>query len=524
MLGTRIKRVKQMEPIMKSPVSSAGDQKYDTDIVIAGGGLSGLSAALTAVESGVKAIVLEKLHFLGGAGLFPEGSLGIGTRYQKDNGIQTTTDKVFAKVVEFHHWRCNASVIRTLLDESGKTIDWLTDHGVKITGIRTLFPPEKSLQVWHIFEGHGARLVKIMSENIKRKGGLILTKTPVRELLVNDERGVIGIVAKNAKGETVTVTAKAVIIATGGFASNKEMLKKYVPDVSTPGMAKLMYRGPEVDGRTGDGINLALTANAALAGMGTLAGNSPYLDNEPAIRQFRGPDYLKQMRCALIQPFLWVNKHGDRFYNESFGSIFSDVYNAMTYNGGLIWSIFDDNMKKHMVENGPLIPFNVIVVPGQKMTALDKGIQEGIESGFAFKADTIEELGNKIQIKPGKLRETIEKVNRYADQKNDPDFNRKPEHLVKFDTKNGPYYALKGLRAFYLTLGGVKVNTNMQALDGNEEIIPGLYVTGQDIGGLYDSTYDLLAEGSASSFALSSGRIAVRSIIQINLGRTINGV
>ena len=158
------------------------------------------------------------------------------------------------------------------------------------------------------------------------------------------------------------------------------------------------------------------------------------------------------------------------------------------------------------------------------MTALAKGIQEGIESGFAFKADTIEELGNKIQINPGKLRKTIEKVNRYADQKNDPDFNRKPEHLVKFDTKNGPYYALKGLRAFFLTLGGVKVNTNMQALDGNEEIIPGLYVTGQDIGGLYDSTYDLLAEGSASSFALSSGRIAVRSIIQINLGRTINGV
>jgi len=120
-----------MESIIKSPVLFAANQKYDTDIVIAGGGLSGLSAALTAAESGVKAIVLEKMHFLGGAGLFPEGSLGIGTRYQKENGIQTTTDKVFAKVMEFHHWRCNASVIRTLLNESGNTIDWLTDHGVK---------------------------------------------------------------------------------------------------------------------------------------------------------------------------------------------------------------------------------------------------------------------------------------------------------------------------------------------------------------------------------------------------------
>ena len=158
------------------------------------------------------------------------------------------------------------------------------------------------------------------------------------------------------------------------------------------------------------------------------------------------------------------------------------------------------------------------------MTALDEGIQKGVESGFAFKADTIEELAIKISIKPEKLRETIIKVNRYADQKSDPEFSRKPEHLIKFDTKNGPYYALKGLRAFFLTLGGVKVNVNMQALDENEEVIPGLYVAGQDIGGLYDSTYDLIAEGSASSFALSSGRIAVRRIVQKELGRTSHGV
>jgi fumarate reductase flavoprotein subunit len=497
---------------MKPPELSVEDTTYQTDIVIVGAGLSGLSAALTAAESGLKTIVLEKMDIIGGAGLFPEGSLGIGSRYQQEHGIKTTTAEVFARVMEFHHWRCNASVIRRLLNESGSTIDWIMDYGVKIKGIRTMFPPEKSLQTWHIYEGSGTRLVKVMSENITKKGGVILTKTPVGKLLVNDDGGVVGVVAKDDADKTIAVTAKAVIIATGGFVSNREMLEKYVPDVSAPGMEKLMYRGPDADGRTGDGINLALSANAALAGMGTLAGNSPYLDNEPAIRQFRGPDHMKQMRCALSQPFLWVNRLGDRFYNESFGSVFSDVYNAMTSNGGLLWSIFDANMQKYMVENGPLTPFNDIVVPGQKMTALDDGIQKGIELGFAFKADTIEELAIKIDIKPEKLRKTIEKINRYVDQKHDPDFSRKPDHLIKFDTESGPYFALKGLRAFFLTLGGVKVNSNMQALDGNEEVIPGLYVTGQDMGGLYDSTYDLLAEGSASSFALSSGRIAVRSI------------
>ncbi len=500
------------------------DRKLHTDIIIAGGGLSGLSAALTAAESGINAIVLEKMQFLGGAGLFPEGSLGIGTRFQKENGIDTTTEKVFAKAMEFHHWRCNASVIRTLLNESGKTIDWLESHGVEIEGIRTLFQPEVSLQVWHIFKGSGARVVKLLSEGIKKRGGLILTKTPIKELVINGEGVVTGVVAEDDKGETFSIDAKAVIIATGGFPSNKKMLKKYVPDVSAPGMAKLMYRGPAIDGRTGDGITVALKADAALAGMQAIAGNSPYLDNEPAIRQFRGPDHMKQTRCALSQPFLWVNKHGDRFYNETLGSVFSDVYNAMTSNGGLMWSIFDENMRKYMVENGPLTPFNAIVVPGQKMTALDRGIQDGIDLGFAFKANTIEELAKKINIKPEKLLATIEKINRYSENKNDPDFSRKPEHLIKFDIENGPYYALKGLRAFFLTLGGIKINTTMQALNTNEQVIPGLYVAGQDMGGLYDSTYDLLAEGSASSFALSSGRIAVRSIIQKELARTSNSI
>ena len=251
-------------------------QEFNADIIVIGGGLSGLAAALTAAENGLKVIVLEKMNFIGGAGLFPEGSLGIGTRYQKENCVETTVDKVFIKAMEFHHWRCNASVVRTLLEESGKTIDWLEGHGVEIEGIRTMFPPEISLQVWHIFKGSGTRVVKKMSEGIRKRGGMIITKTPVKHL-IKDDRGVVsGVEAENSEGKAFLVMARAFIIATGGFPSNSEMLKKYVPDVSTPGMAKLMYRGPVIDGRTGDGINLALEANASLIGMQTIAGNSSF--------------------------------------------------------------------------------------------------------------------------------------------------------------------------------------------------------------------------------------------------------
>jgi fumarate reductase flavoprotein subunit len=492
-----------------------------TEVVVVGGGLSGLAAALTAAENGVKVVLLEKLRFPGGAGIWPEGSLGIGTRYQRENGISTTVEQVFSKVMEFHHWRCNAGVIRTLLNESGNTIDWLEEHGAEIHGIKTVFPPEKSLQTWHIFEGHGARVVKIMAAALEERGGTLLTSSPVDRLLFDEAGRIIGVEGTTADGTAIVVEAEAVVLATGGFAANKEMLKEFVPDVSSPGMAKLMCRGPVIDGRTGDGINLALSANAALAGMQTLAGNSPYLDYEPAIRQFSGPDHLKQVRCALVQPFLWINNLGERFYNESYGSVFSDVYNAMTSNGGLMWSIFDQKMYESMVEHGPIIPFNAIVVPGQKMTGLAKGIQMGLDAGFAFTADTLEGLAAKIDIEPEKLRGEVEKINRFAAQGRDPEYNRNPEHLIPFDLHQGPYYALKGLRAFFLTLGGVRINENMQAVDRDGQIIQGLYVTGQDMGGLYDTTYDLLAEGSASSFALSSGRIAVKHIIRDRLGRAL---
>lgn len=497
-------------------------EELDADIVIVGGGLSGLSAGLAALENGAKKVVIfEKLPGVGGAGNFPEGSLAAGeTKFKKANGLPfKSAEEVFAKGIEFHHWRANASLLRTLVYGSAKTIDWVGDHGVEFRGIRTMYPPEKSLGTWQLYKGGAAHVVHTFYKAILKQGGVIYTETPVKKLLTDGKGKVTGVVAER-EWDGKVFTAKAtggVILATGGFESNKEMLKKYVTDINSEGMlAGVLYRGPLIDGRMGDGINMAAELGAKLDGMATLAGNSPYLDDDPPIYQFNGPDHLKQMRTALSQPFLWINKSGNRFYNESLGSAFTDVYNAMTSNGGLMYSIFDDKMKNRMVSEGPYTPFNAIVVVGQKMTALPEGLEIGYKKGYAFKADTLEELATKIGVKPEALKATVQKVNQYAEQKNDPEWGRKPEHLFKFESK-GPYYALKGIRAFFLTLGGVRVTDDMQAVNKDGEIIPGLYVTGQDIGGLYDSSYDLLLEGSASSFALTSGRLAAEHIVKTNL-------
>jgi fumarate reductase flavoprotein subunit len=509
----------------KPPVSGSSPSPYvtsektlQTDIIVVGGGLSGMSAGLTAVQGGAKVIIFEKLPSLGGAGVYPEGSLGIGTKMQKEEGKGNRTEiDAFGKIMDFAHWRVNAAAIRALLAHSGSTIDWVQSEGVEFKGLRTAFPPEKTLWTWHIYKKNGASVTKNFYKKILAGGGTILLETPVKKIIRNGKGEVIGVEAQNTvTGEKITAYGKGVIIATGGFANNKDMIEKYITDVNQPNMVPVKLRGPLIDGREGDGLKMAMDIGAMTAGMQTIAGNSPYVDQDPPIRQFNGADYQKQARTALSQPFLWVNKHGERFYNESAGSSFTDVYNAMTMNGGMMYSIFDDKMRQKMIAEGPVTPFNAIVVPGMPMKALDQAIEIGMKEGWCYKANTLAELARQLDIPPKTLQATIDRVNYFVKTGFDDDFGRKKEHLFAFASK-GPYYALKGIRAYFLTLGGLKMNADLQVYDAKENIIPGLYVAGQDMGGLYDSSYDLLLEGSASGFALTSGRMAAQHIIKTRL-------
>lgn len=488
-------------------------QVYETDLVIIGGGLSGLAAAQSAVDQGAKPIVLEKEAALGGGGNFPEGSLGVGTRYQKEHNINTTVDQVLTAALQYHHYRADPHVLRVLIEESGKTIDWVMDKGAQMRGIRTMYPKDESLMTWHLFKGGAAGIIQRFAKEVRAKGGTILTETPAKKLIVENGK-VVGVEAVDGEGEKVIVKAKKVIIATGGFESNKEMLAKYVNDSSALGMFEpVWYRGPVTDGkngdgRTGDGIQMAQLVGAGVKGMHTIAGNAPYLADLPPINQFMGADELKQGRCALAQPWLWVDQHGKRFFNESRGAVFVDVYNAMTSAGGVMYNIIDQQKYDQLVNKGALLPFNAIVLAGVPLKALPKTFEIGQQRGWAFKADTIDDLAAQIGVPASNLKETMNKVNEYAKAGKDPEFDRLPEHLATFNMEKGPYYALKGIRAFFLTLGGVTVNPKFQALNPQGDVIDNLYVVGQDIGGLYDSSYDLRCEGSASSFAMTSGRLA----------------
>ena len=130
------------------------------------------------------------------------------------------------------------------------------DKGAEMRGIRTMYPKEESLMTWHLFKGGAAGIIQRFAKEVRAKGGTILTETPAKKLIVENGK-VVGVEAVDGEGEKVIVKAKKVIIATGGFESNKEMLAKYVNDSSALGMFEpVWYRGPVTDGKNGDGRTL----------------------------------------------------------------------------------------------------------------------------------------------------------------------------------------------------------------------------------------------------------------------------
>lgn len=228
----------------------AADQTLNVDVVIVGGGASGTVAGVSAVEAGLKTVILEKNAFPGGAGNFMEGSFAAESFMQKEAGIKLTKLEAFNRMAAYHHWRINAPLVKAFVDKSDETIKWVYDHGVHWKEVKTAWRTNDS-KTWHIYPGAGS-LPKQMVSIFKEKGGTLLLSTPAEKLITKGGK-VVGVIAKNKDGDTITVNAKNVILATGGYSFNEKLVKE------TTGIDMTPVGAP---GRTGDGINMALAVGA----------------------------------------------------------------------------------------------------------------------------------------------------------------------------------------------------------------------------------------------------------------------
>jgi fumarate reductase flavoprotein subunit len=475
--------------------------KMKADIVIIGAGGAGLPAALTADEKGMNALVLEKRGVVGGNALLAEGFFAAESPAQKRLLIDAKKDDLFKTALDYAHYKVDPRILRVFINRSGDTVRWIEEKGIRFNHIAPFYPNQVPL-TWHIVEGHGAALIKIFENECKEKGIPILRKTQAKKIVVDDKGSVKGVKAEGEKGE-IEIETKSVIIATGGYASNRELLKRYCPEH----MEMVEESGvPEMDG---DGLIMAMELGADTVGLGNLhmVGPAP-LPKSWTIEAVAGEPYS-----------IWVNKKGERFIDETITfNVFEAINAILRQKGRICFAIIDNKMKEDIAEHGFIRGCGELFVPrGKKMEGLDKELNKHIEKEGAFKSESLEEISEWIGAPRDALRKTVDEYNAFCDRRYDEIFVKDTQYLQALRTP--PFYAIKFSGALLGTMGGIKINYKMEVLNKEDDPIPGLYAVGADTGGWESDTYCAVLSGSAFGFAMNSGRIAAENASDFILGK-----
>ncbi len=485
-------------------MEKAGTGLTGFDIIVIGGGASGLAAALTAAEVGARVALFEKMRYLGGTSSFAEGMFAVESEMQRKLYMNYSRDEAFRNIMDYSHWRANPRLVRAFVDASAGTIAWLKRQGVEFLEAMTNIPD--GWRTVHVLKGpsgaRGSPMIKTLAARCREKGVTIVTEAPVLELL--REKGRISGAVVNRQGKKERVKARAVIIASGGYGNNREWIKRYCGfDLDVNLIPVRNYD------KTGDGIRMAWEAGAAAEGLGVLhffrAGPLG-----PGVRM------MGHLECTSHQPYLWVDQRGERFCDESVSFNDSFLGNvAARLKEGYSYTIFDDAARRQMVEYGIDKYVGYKNLPGTRLTNLDEELRAALarKNPDVAVASTIEELARKINISPAVLKKTLDEYNGCCDKGHDETFAKPLKYLRPL--RLPPFYAIKAHTVFMGSLGGIKINHRMEVLDKDEKVIPGLYAVGTDAGGLYGDTYCFLpASGTTLGFAINSGRIAGKNALK----------
>jgi fumarate reductase flavoprotein subunit len=467
-----------------SKKSSAIETLLAETVVIGGGG--GLAAAIAAAEKGTKVILLEKRKKTGGNTAMARGFLAAESPVQKRMKIDARREELFKTAMNFAHWTINPRIIQALMDKSGDTVGWLEEMGVRFLDVPHSFHNQFP-RIYHIPEGHGAKLVKVLLKRCEDLGVQVLCETPAKRIVTGRRGEVIGVVAAR-KDKEIKIDTKSVIIATGGFSGNKALLKKYYPHYSD---SLRLYGLPSM----GDGLHMALEVGAATEGLGTILAMGPL---------FEGARYVHAV--AVESSTLWVNKRGERFVNEA-SDVPSETANALNRQPDKIsYTLLDEKIKRSFMEEGLIKGIESRFPSTTRMTELETYLGKEVKSGNVMISDSWKEMARWIGADFRVLKSTVNEYNSYCSQGRDDSFYKDRRYLQPLHTP--PFYALKCCQAFHGTIGGIKINHQMEVLNHHGRPIPGLFAIGNDTGGWASETYCYVLTGTALAFALNSGRIA----------------
>lgn len=476
-------------------------EQMDVEMLIIGGGGTGMAAAIQAKQQGITPVIVEKMSSLGGAFTCTEGMTAVGSAMQKAVNFLMPANEVTDRAMAFHHWIPDRSLYDAFFALSPETIDWFIDLGVEYSNVLKN-PGSESLQTWHTWkhlEGGtpGALPVQVFTDNLTALGVETLLSTKAMKVLMTDGK-VSGALVEKKDGTIVQINTTAVLITTGGFGQNDDMMRSL-------GHSRNTVFEIGVPGRDGDGLKLGLDAGGDLWDYQCIPFCGPVT---------RGAGWGKQEWTLSVQPVLWINQDGNRYAREDiFAEGFSYAGNV-TKSQGASWTVFTQKDLEHFENVGPYESVFTLCTKGTPMTGITEELQAISDSnGSVLTGDTIEDLADQMGVPADALAETIATYNEMCAAGADTQYEKKAEYLVPLEA--GPYIALACDVGALSTAGGLRINDKMECLTPEYEPIVGLYAGGCDAGGLFGDTYDVnIVPGSQAGWAVNSGRLAAMSIAE----------
>ena len=500
-----------------------GKKTVDVDVAVVGAGGAGVAAALAARQHGASVALIEKTISPLGASTFAGGMFAGDSQQQKEKNAVVSKKWLYDEYMDASQGYMNSILVRRIIDESGKTVDWLNENGAIMklvdAGTGGSYDHIGMPATLHGYQEGGTKAVTKLIEKFKSLGGQMYFGFAGQRLLQDENGNVTGVVAQG-DDQVLHVNAKKVIIATGGFGGNPKMRKEYLGDVSTQG---------QVLQNTGDGLNMAWDAGTAHH----INGSTHYFwqtfsdEDIGEMAKIVGPNWMPINALADF-PNLRVNNRGQRYASETHALDFA-VHGAelseqpqqtefvvldqamldKIKEGGTVaiedhYGKWKDHREFYMEFNFPTDTDEAIKREHEKVdftTLLDKLSSTNV----VFIGKTIKELAQRMGVNEENLQNAVDQYNNAKKKGEDDLFFSDTKRMIPVE--QGPFYAVKFIARNLGTLGGATIDEKMHALPPDGEPVPNLYVAGADASGMYGKAY-VDFEGGTLGFAYISGRLA----------------
>lgn len=465
-------------------------EKIECDVCVVGAGISGLSACVQAAQAGANVIVLEAAGTAGGNGQGVEGSFAANSPLQKEQGIEFSCSKLVENELKATQYRVDGQLWKDLYNNSGSNIEWLMENGVEFSGEVNDYGTGGGIVSMHWYKDGkaGVGYVPPMVKTAEKLGVQFKYSTPAKKPII-ENGAVVGVYAKDTNEKWIEVRAKAVILASGGFGADSEMVARigYNPN-------NIWYYGSPSN--AGDGWRIAMEAGAKDFSYMAADNAHAYIKAFP----HEGPVDMPNCMMSMAGFMIWVNQNGMRFCREDCCVENFCLQNPPKWNQKEWFFVFDTTIYD--------------AICGMVGIDLDKGHEilassvETNEEDTLFEAQSFEELAKKVGIDSAALAEEMKRYNSFCAAGADDDWCKDAKWMMPLG--DPPYYIAKPDTLFLMTIGGIATDRNGQAIDDDGNIVPGLYAVGVDGCMLYRNVYTIDAPGSCSGNAINMGRTAAK--------------